>query len=100
VRLKIKSKVEYELVYLESFKDAETLGECRFDAKQIAIKKGQSSLQEKKTLIHEILHAVCFERDIKIPHESIYKLESALIYLLSRNDLGGMIDEKARRKKK
>lgn len=85
-RIKIKNKVVYERVSVDSFADPDTLGECRFDQRQIAIKDGQSERQEMKTFIHELLHAVCEERGIKISHRAIYQLEDALFYLLFHND--------------
>jgi hypothetical protein len=85
-RIKIKNKVAYELVSVGSFADPDTLGECRFDQRQIAIKSGQSDRQQMKTVIHEMLHAVCEERGIKISHRAIYELEDALFYILFHND--------------
>lgn len=95
MRLKIKNKCEYELVFVSSFKDADTMGECRFDFKQIAIKKGLTKRARVKTIIHEILHAIAYERGINLPHNSIYKLEDAILYLVKSNDLGGLLDEES-----
>lgn len=87
-RIKIKNKVVYELVWVDEFADSDTLGECRPWASQIAIKSGQSEKQEIKTVLHELLHAVCEERGIKISHRAIYQLEDALFYILFHNDWG------------
>jgi hypothetical protein len=84
-RLKIKNKVVYEIVWVESFADPDVLCECRFDSKQIALKQGQSEREIMKTLIHEILHCMEFEREIKIAHKSVYQLEDAIYYLLFHN---------------
>ncbi len=84
-QVKIKNKVVYEIVHIESFSDPNTLGECRFDAKQIVIKKGQTPSQEFKTLTHELLHAISEERGIQISHKAIYQLEHAIEYLLKAN---------------
>lgn len=85
-RLKIKNKVAYEIVWVDSFEDKDILGECRFDSKQIAIKKGQSERELIKTFIHEALHAIQFERDIKLTHKSVYQLEDGLYYILFHNE--------------
>lgn len=85
-RLKIKNKVVYEIVWVDSFTDPDVLGECRFDSKQIAMKSGLSERETYKTLIHEVLHAMEFERGIKISHKAIYQLEDAVFYLLFHND--------------
>lgn len=87
-RIKVKNKVEYEVVWVDEFTAPDTLGECRFDAMQIAMKAGQSGKQEMKTLIHELLHAVCEERGVEISHRAIYQLEEALFYILFHNDWG------------
>lgn len=84
--VKVKNKVVYEVVWVDSFSDVDVLGECRFDSKQIAIKKGQSAAQVMKTFIHELLHAVEFEREVKLPHKTVYQLEDAVFYLLFHND--------------
>lgn len=86
--IKIKNKVSYEVLHIDEFKDPRTLGECRYDSKQIVLKKGQSQRQEIQSLIHEILHAVSFERGIDLPHKSIYELEVALYYIIFHNKWG------------
>lgn len=85
-RIKIKNKVVYEVVWVDSFEDGNTVGECRFDVKQIALKMNQSEKELMKTFIHEVLHAIEFERGVKIPHKTIYQLEDALFYILFHNE--------------
>ena len=85
-RIKIKNRVVYEIVWVDSFKDPKTLGECRFDARQIALKTGQSDRETLKTLIHEILHAIDYERGIPIRHRTVYQMETAIYYILFHND--------------
>lgn len=85
-RIKIKNKVVYEVVWVDSFEDSNTVGECRFDVKQIALKMNQSEKELMKTFIHEVLHAIEFERGVKIPHKTIYQLEDALFYILFHNE--------------
>jgi hypothetical protein len=84
-RVKIKNKVTYEVVWVDSFKDPDTLGECRYDQRQIAIKKGLSDKLTFKCLSHELLHAIQFERGIDLSHKSIYQLEDAIYYILFHN---------------
>ena len=74
---------------MEKFKDEKTLGECRFDQRQIALKKGMSERETIKSFIHEILHALQHERGISrtdLTHKGIYDLEGALYYLVFHND--------------
>ena len=85
-QIKIKNKCVYEVVHIDGFlDDAETMGECRYDIQQIVLKKGLTKTQEVKTLIHEIIHALCFERKIEISHKAIYQLEDAIYYIITRN---------------
>ena len=84
--IKIKNKVVYEIVWVDSFKEPDVLGECRYDTKQIALKKGESEKGTFKTFTHELSHAVCHERGIAIRHQAIYQLEDAIFYLLFHND--------------
>jgi len=85
-RVKIKNKVVYEIVWVDSFKDEKTLGECRYDHKQIALKKGCSYKETWQTFSHEIFHAISHERGIKISHRAIYQMEDAIYYILFHND--------------
>jgi hypothetical protein len=85
-RIKIKNKVAYEIAWVDEFKEPNTVGECRFDERQIAMKTKQSEKEQFKTFVHEVLHAVCEERGIKISHRAIYQLEDALFYILFHND--------------
>lgn len=85
-RIKIKNKVTYEVVWVDSFKDPKTLGECRFDARQIALKKGLSDKPTFKCFSHEVLHAIEYERGIELSHRAIYQMEDAIYYILFHND--------------
>lgn len=84
-QVKIKNKVTYEIAWVDSFKDPKTLGECRFEARQIVLKKHQSERETFKTFVHELLHAVDYERNVRIPHKLVYGLEDAIYYLIFHN---------------
>lgn len=87
--IKIKNKVVYEIVWVDEFRDKVdeiTWGECRFDKQQIALRIGQSPKKEFMSFIHELLHAVCEEREIKLSHRAIYQLEEAMFYILFHNE--------------
>lgn len=84
-RIKIKNKVVYEIVWVDSFVNPKVLGETRPWVRQIALKKGASERELFKTFVHEVIHAMEIEREIKIPHKAIYQLEDAVFYLLFHN---------------
>ena len=88
-KIRIKSKVAYEVVWAERIGDDETtLGECRYDTKQIVLKTGMSDTEVMKTLIHEVFHAMAFEYDIQIPHKAIYHLEHSVYKVIKLNKWG------------
>jgi Zn-dependent peptidase ImmA (M78 family) len=84
-KIRITSKVSYELAWVDRFDDETCVGECRYDRKQIAMKRGQSEVEQFRTLIHELFHAVAHECDIEIPHKAIYGLEHAIERVLKLN---------------
>lgn len=84
-KIRVTASQAYEIVFVDRFENLENLGECRFHSKQIALNKNQSKTEMEKTVIHELLHAVEFEHNITIPHETIYALEVALHKVLKLN---------------
>ena len=70
----------YEVVWVESFKDNDTLGETRFDPKQIAIKLGQTNKETVATLFHEFIHSVSYEFDIILTEKQVIGLEKSIYY--------------------
>lgn len=85
--VKIKNKCVYEILIIDKFPDEDKLGECRFYSRQIVIAKNQTKRQMIKTFIHEVSHAISYERKIKISHEAVYQLEDAILYFVTRNKL-------------
>lgn len=93
----------YEVVWVESFKDNDTLGETRFDPKQIAIKLGQTNKETVATLFHEFFHAVSHEYDINLTESQVKSLEKSLHYFLKFANIvvkGKSQSGKQRRKRK
>lgn len=73
------------MVYIDEFKDGETLGECRFNPNQIVIKNGQSDTETFKTFLHEVLHAVSIENKVGLTEKQTRALEDGLYRLLRLN---------------
>jgi glycine cleavage system protein P-like pyridoxal-binding family len=84
-KIRITSKISYEVLHVDAFDDESQLGECRFDTKQILIKRDQSETDVAKTLIHEVFHAISEEYGAELPHGSIYILENAVLKVLKLN---------------
>lgn len=66
-------------------KDPNTLGLFDPNRIEILIKRGQSSDETLKTLLHEIHHGFEYEYDIRIKHEDIYRLEEAYFDFICAN---------------
>lgn len=83
--IRLTAKRDYEVTYINNFKDPKQLGECRWEPPQIVIKTGQSDKENFSTVLHEIIHAVSFEEDINLTETQVLKLEKGLLRLLRLN---------------
>lgn len=81
-QIKVSGKHTYEIVWVESFKDEETLGETRFEPYQIAIKLGLSDKETVYTLLHECFHAISHDYNIGLTETQVQMLEKSLHYFL------------------
>jgi uncharacterized protein YpuA (DUF1002 family) len=87
-RIRITSKISYELVFIERFENDEScVGETRFDVKQIVIKKNEPVTETVKTIIHEIFHAISEEYNIQLTENQVKALEKGLFTVLRINNL-------------
>lgn len=87
----------YEIVYIDDFKDGKTLGETRFDFKQIVIKKNQSDTELCYTAFHEILHLISDQYKVRLTESQVLALEKSLPFWLK---LGKMIEETKKKNKR
>lgn len=83
--VRIKEDVFYEVKFRRKMPKPSTVGYCHSGTQEISIAMGLDKELRLKTFIHELLHCIEFEYDIKIPHKLIYALEDPLIYVLSEN---------------
>lgn len=96
---KIGSDV-YEVVYIDDFKDGKTLGESRFDLKQIVIKRGQSDTELCKTMFHECLHVISDHYKAELTENQVLALEKSLPFWLKLGKIVDSTKKKNMRKKK
>ena len=76
----------YKIQFVDTIlRDKGCMGVCDSETRIIKIKNGQSASETLATLIHELLHAMELEYDIKISHKNVYLLEKALLNLLLQN---------------
>lgn len=80
-------KDRFEVVYVDSFSAPDTVGETRFNPKQIALKNGQSPRELVLTYLHEVIHAVDHTHEIGLTETQVRKLERALIPILKEANL-------------
>lgn len=66
-------------------KDKTTLGLFDPNRIEILIKRGQSHDETLRTMLHETIHAMEYEYNIKISHSGVYKFEDALFDFICAN---------------
>lgn len=83
--VRVTSKRDYEVTYIDEFKDVEQQGECRMDPPQIVIKAGDPIGEKFSTFIHETIHALDFEDKISLTETQVLKLERGIFRMLKLN---------------
>lgn len=86
-RVQITRNKYYEVVWVDSFPDGNTLGETRYNSKQIAIKKGLGNKLTVITYLHEVLHAVSGANDANLTEKQVEALEKSFYYLLKCDNI-------------
>lgn len=86
-RVHVGGKDYYEIVWVDSFSNPDTLGETRFSPNQIAIKNGQSDKETVMTYLHECIHAFDAHNNIGLTETQVLKLEKALLIALKNNNI-------------
>jgi hypothetical protein len=81
--LRIKEDVFYKVSFRRNITDC--YGWCDSGKQEIVIATGLPPKERIITFVHEFLHAIEFEHNIKIPHKLIHQLEAPLAYLLTEN---------------
>lgn len=85
MKVKVKAGINYGVLLFTSKKYQ---GECNKypdGRREILLNENLNDKQFKLTLIHEVLHALSFEYDIKLTETQVRKLEVALAYLVKNN---------------
>lgn len=86
-RVQIKKGVFYEICWIQSFHDPNTLGETRFTERQIVLKMDQSPKETVTTYLHELAHAVSGEYNIGLTETQVLQFEKSLYYLLKKENV-------------
>lgn len=80
--------LEYEIQYAKHYaRDAEALGSHNGNNAVIKIDVDLKLQVKQKVLLHEIIEAINFEYSLKLEHDKICVLESALFEVIKNNDL-------------
>lgn len=72
------NKSKYELLYTDDFKDGKTLGETRWDPKQIVLMNGRPDKETVHTVFHECIHAISYEYGVNMTETQVLAFEKAL----------------------
>ena len=86
-RVQISKTAWYEIVYINDFKDGKTLGETRFEPKQIVILNGISPKLTVITYLHECAHAYSEEHGLGLTENQILAMEKGFYYLLKAGNI-------------
>jgi hypothetical protein len=79
-KVEVGRKVEYEVMYSDTIKSEDVLGEMRPKERLIILKNEQSSRETVLTLFHEFLHSVSEEHKSKLTESQVRSLEKAFPY--------------------
>lgn len=82
--------VEFEIVYIDTFKGNNLLGETVFcdnqlGGNQIRLKKNLSNKEMVSTYLHEVLHAISFVTNANLTETQVLALEKSVPSLLKPN---------------
>lgn len=83
--VRITSRVRYEVLLLAEYVGGKDLGRCDPNKKQMLISMKHGKREAERTFIHEVLHAIEFEYDLRIPHALIRILEIPIWKILKLN---------------
>ncbi len=84
-KLRVGSRI-YRVRFVSSIRrNKNNLGICDEHRGEILIRKDLSEDEKLKTLVHELLHAMEFEYQIKMPHDAVYQYEEAIFDFLCAN---------------
>ena len=87
-KFRIKARVSYEVLFADEIRNhPECVGISDPNTRQVIFKKVQSDTSLLQSAIHEVLHCFEYEYDIKLSHESVYKLEEAIFKFITLNKL-------------
>jgi hypothetical protein len=83
-------KTNYKLKFVKEIKGRvpkgqAIMGYCNQEKKHLVIRDSQTDKEVFSTLLHECLHAIEFEYELKIKHKLVYELEKAIEQLLRDN---------------
>lgn len=86
-RVQVNKKDYYEVLWVDGFTNELTLGETRFDLRQIVLKKNQSPKQTIVTFMHELVHCFFTEHDIHLTETDVLKTEKFFYYILKPDNI-------------
>lgn len=98
--VQVNRKAIYEILYTDEFLDGKTLGETRFNPRQIVIKNGMTPKETVKTYYHELQHAFSEEYGAKLTENQVLALEQGAYYWFKSNNIFRLESKNVRKRSK
>lgn len=86
-KVEVARKVFYEILWVDSFVNERTMGETRFDLKQIVVKNNLSPKDTVHTYLHEYAHAASHEHGIELTENQVLAFEETLQFILKYDNI-------------
>jgi Zn-dependent peptidase ImmA (M78 family) len=80
-------KTPYEIVWIEAFHDGVTVGETRYEQRQIVLKTGENDKETVLTYCHEILHAWSHESGADLTETQVAAMEELIPILIKTGNI-------------
>ena len=75
----------YSASFVDSVDDEDSNGEHDLQKQQIKVKNSIHEVLQRDTLLHEVLHAIDEQLDLRMKHRQIHALAVALLQVLREN---------------
>ncbi len=89
----------YAILTVDSVDSEDSCGEHELQRQEIKIKKDLHAEAARDTLLHELIHAVDEQLDLRLKHRQVHALAAGLLQVLRENpDLVRFLTERQKRR--
>ena len=86
-RVQVSSNIYYEILWIDAFREHDTMGETRHDMKQIVLLRNLSPKETVKTYMHEIAHVFSDYYKFSMTERQVLFFEKCLTYTLKNGNI-------------